>query len=140
MATSIYLGMPPANVVRWIEENCNNQKITRVVSEGHESEADTLYDGGKVMIEGKGLASATECMFTATDKAGEKHDMVHVHTDPDFTATDTLVTIDATMLIERMRDLCGQAGSSLDIDAGITIALTLADGTVLNYKVAIGGE
>jgi hypothetical protein len=54
--------------------------------------------------------------------------MIHVHTDPDFTATDTLVTIDATMLITRMRDKCGGAGSSLDLDAGATIKLTLSDG------------
>ena len=108
-------------------------------SEGHEGEADTLYDGGKVMIEDKGLIGATECMFTTTDKAGGKHDMIHVHTDPDFTATDTLVTIDATMLIERMRDKCGEAGSSLDLDAGATIKLTLSDGTILTYNVAIGG-
>ena len=113
--------------------------ITRVFSEGHEDDADTLYDGGKVMIEGKGLAGATECMFTATDKAGGKHDMIHVHTDPDFTATDTLVTIDATMLITRMRDKCGEAGSSLDLDAGATIKLTLSDGSILTYNVAIGG-
>ena len=105
--------------------------ITRVFSEGHEGEADTLYDGGEVMIEDKGLAGATECMFTATDKAGGKHDMIHVHTDPDFTATDTLVTIDATMLIERMRDKCGEAGSSLDFDAGVPRQLFLAMGIVL---------
>ena len=113
--------------------------ITRVFSEGHEGEADTLYDGGEVMIEDKGLAGATECMFTTTDKAGGKHDMIHVHTDPDFTATDTLVTIDATMLIERMRDKCGEAGSSLDFDAGATVKLTLSDGSILTYNVAIGG-
>ena len=112
--------------------------ITRVFCEGHEDEADTLYDGGKVMIEGKGLAGATECMFTATDKAGGKHDMIHVHTDPDFTATDTLVTIDATMLITRMRDKCGEAGSSLDLDAGATIKLTLSDGTELTHHVSFG--
>ena len=108
--------------------------ITRVFSEGHEGEADTLYDGGKVMIEGKGLAGATECMFTATDKAGGKHDMIHVHTDPDFTATDTLVTIDATMLITRMRDKCGEAGSSL----GATVKLTLSDGPELTRHVSFG--
>ena len=112
--------------------------ITRVFSEGHVGEADTLYDGGRVMIEGKGLAGATECMFTATDKAGGKHDMIHVHTDPDFTATDTLVTIDATMLITRMRDKCGEAGSSLDIDAGATVKLTLSDGTELTHHVSFG--
>jgi len=99
-------------------------------SEGHEGEADTLFDGGKVMIEGEGLAGATECMFTTTDKAGGKHDMIHVHTDPDFTATDTLVTIDATMLIARMRDKCGEAGSSLDFDAGVPRQLFLAMGIV----------
>ena len=121
------------------EPSAPKSAITRVFSEGHEDDADTLYDGGKVMIEGKGLAGATECMFTATDKAGGKHDMIHVHTDPDFTATDTLVTIDATMLIERMRDKCGEAGSSLDFDAGATVKLTLSDGSILTYNVAIGG-
>jgi hypothetical protein len=120
------------------EPSAPKSAITRVFSEGHEGEADTLYDGGKVMIEGKGLAGATECMFTATDKAGGKHDMIHVHTDPDFTATDTLVTIDATMLIERMRDKCGEAGSSLDFDAGATVKLTLSDGTELTRHVTFG--
>ena len=120
------------------EPTAPKSAITRVFSEGHEDEADTLYDGGKVMIEGKGLAGATECMFTTTDKAGGKHDMIHVHTDPDFTATDTLVTIDATLLITRMRDKCGGAGSSLDLDAGATIKLTLSDGTELTHHVSIG--
>jgi len=120
------------------EPSAPKSAITRVFSEGHEDEADTLYDGGKVMIEGKGLAGATECMFTATDKAGGKHDMIHVHTDPDFTATDTLVTIDATMLITRMRDKCGEAGSSLDLDAGATVKLTLSDGTELTHHVSFG--
>jgi hypothetical protein len=124
--------------VKCLAAEAPKSAITRVFSEGHEGEADTLYDGGKVMIEGKGLAGATECMFTATDKAGGKHDMIHVHTDPDFTATDTLVTIDATMLIERMRDKCGEAGSSLDFDAGATVKLTLSDGTELTRHVSFG--
>ena len=124
--------------VKCLAAEAPKSAITRVFSEGYEDEADTLYDGGKVMIEGKGLAGATECMFTATDKAGGKHDMIHVHTDPDFTATDTLVTIDATMLIERMRDKCGEAGSSLDFDAGATVKLTLSDGTVLTRSISFG--
>ena len=124
--------------VKCLAAEAPKSAITRVFSEGHEDEADTLYDGGKVMIEGKGLAGATECMFTTTDKAGGKHDMIHVHTDPDFTATDTLVTIDATMLITRMRDKCGGAGSSLDLDAGATIKLTLSDGTELTRHVSFG--
>ena len=38
-----------------------------------------------------------------------------------------------------MRDKCGEAGSSLDLDAGATIKLTLSDGSILTYNVAIGG-
>ena len=124
--------------VKCLAAEAPKSAITRVFSEGHEGEADTLVDGGKVMIEGKGLAGATECMFTATDKAGGKHDMIHFHTDPDFTATDTLVTIDATMIIERMRNKCGEAGSSLDFDAGATVKLTLSDGTELTHHVSFG--
>ena len=124
--------------VKCLAAEAPKSAITRVFCEGHEDDADTLYDGGKVVIEGNGLAGATECMFTATDKAGGKHDMIHVHTDPDFTATDTLVTIDATMLITRMRDKCGEAGSSLDLDAGATIKLTLSDGTELTRHVSFG--
>jgi hypothetical protein len=124
--------------VKCLAAEAPKSAITRIFSEGHEGEVDTLVDGGKVMIEGKGLAGATECMFTATDKAGGKHDMIHFHTDPDFTATDTLVTIDATMIIERMRNKCGEAGSSLDFDAGATIKLTLSDGTELTHHVSFG--
>ena len=124
--------------VKCLAAEAPKSAITRIFSEGHEGEVDTLIDGGKVMIEGKGLPGATECMFTATDKAGGKHDMIHFHTDPDFTATDTLVTIDATMLITRMRDKCGEAGSSLDLDAGATIKLTLSDGTELTHHVSFG--
>jgi hypothetical protein len=37
-----------------------------------------------------------------------------------------------------MRDKCGGAGSSLDLDAGATIKLTLSDGTELTHHVSIG--
>ena len=43
-----------------------------------------------------------------------------------------------TVLIERMRDKCGEAGSSLDLDAGATIKLTLSDGTVLTRSISFG--
>ena len=49
-----------------------------------------------------------------------------------------LVTIDATMLIERMRNKCGEAGSSLNFDAGGTVKLTLSDGTELTNHVSYG--
>ncbi len=53
-------------------------------------------------------------------------------------ATLMLVTTDATMLIERMRNKCGEAGSSLNFDAGATVKLTLSDGTELTHHVSFG--
>ena len=43
------------------------------------------------------------------------------------------------MLIARMRDKCGEAGFSLDFDAGATVKLTLSDGTELTRHVSFGG-
>ena len=42
------------------------------------------------------------------------------------------------MLIARMRDKCGEGGSSLDFDAGATVKLTLSDGTELTRHVSFG--
>jgi len=41
-------------------------------------------------------------------------------------------------IVENMRENCGQEGSSLDLAAGATVKLTLADGTELTHAVAIG--
>ena len=131
-------GTQTKSITASLDKGADGPKITRVVCEGHEDTPDTLFDGGKVMIEGKGLAGATECTFTCQDMSGSEHQGAFVRTDPDFTATDTLVTIDATMLITRMRDKCGGAGSSLDLDAGATIKLTLSDGTELTHHVFFG--
>ena len=40
--------------------------------------------------------------------------------------------------IERMRDKCGEAGSSLNFDAGATVKLMLSDGTELTRHVSFG--
>ena len=113
--------------------------ITRVFSEGHEGEVDTLVDGGKVMIEGKGLAGATECTISCKDVAGNEHSSTYHHIDPEFTATDTLVTIDVDMIASEMRNLCSEADSSIDLTVGATVKLTLADGTELTHHVSFGG-
>ena len=95
--------------------------------------------GGKVMIEGKGLASATECTISCKDVAGNEHSSTYHHIDPEFTATDTLVTIDVDMIASEMRNLCSEADSSLDIPTGGTVKLTLSDGTELTHHVSFGG-
>jgi len=121
-----------------LDKGADGPKITRVVCEGHEETPDTLFDGGAVKIEGTGLAGATVCTFTCQDMSGSEHQGAFVHTDPDFTASDTLVTIDAISIVGNMREKCGQAGSSLDLTVGATITLTLADGSTLSHNVAIG--
>ena len=121
-----------------LDKGADGPKITRVVCEGHEETPDTLFDGGAVKIEGTGLAGATVCTFTCQDMSGSEHQGAFVHTDPDFTASNTLVTIDVISIVENMREKCGQAGSSLDLTVGATITLTLADGSTLSHNVAIG--
>ena len=112
--------------------------ITRVFSEGHEGEVDTLVDGGKVMIEGKGLAGATKCTISCKDVAGNEHSSTYHHIDPEFSLTDTLVTIDEDAIVTAMRAWCDEADSSLDIPAGGTVKLTLSDGTELTRHVSFG--
>jgi hypothetical protein len=121
-----------------LDKGADGPKITRVVCEGHEDTPDTLFDGGAVKIEGTGLAGATMCTFTCQDMSGSEHQGDFVRTDPDFTASNTLVTIDVISIVENMREKCGQAGSSLDLTVGATITLTLADGSTLSHNVAIG--
>ena len=112
--------------------------IARVVCEGHESDPDTLYDGGRVTIEGRGLADATECTISCKDVAGNEHSSIYHHIDPEFTATDTLVTIDVDMIASEMRNLCSEADSSINLTAGGTVKLTLSDGTELTHHVSFG--
>ena len=90
-------------------------------------------------IEGTGLAGATECTISCKDVAGNEHSSTYHHINPEFTATDTLVTIDVDMIASEMRNLCSEADSSIDLDAGGTVKLTLSDGTILTYSVTIGG-
>ena len=118
-----------------LDKGADGPKITRVVCEGHEDTPDTLFDGGAVKIEGTGLAGATVCTFTCQDMSGSEHQGAFVHTDPDFTASNTLVTIDVISIVENMREKCGQAGSSLDLTVGATVKLTLSDGTELTHHV-----
>ena len=102
-------------------------------------EVDTLVDGGKVMIEGKGLAGATKCTISCKDVAGNEHSSTYHHIDPEFSLTDTLVTIDEDAIVTAMRFWCDEADSSLDIPAGGTVKLTLSDGTELTHHVSFGG-
>jgi hypothetical protein len=118
-----------------LDKGADGPKITRVVCEGHEDTPDTLFDGGAVKIEGTGLAGATMCTFTCQDMSGSEHQGAFVHPDPDFTASNTLVTIDVISIVENMREKCGQAGSSLDLTVGATVKLTLSDGTELTHHV-----
>ena len=112
--------------------------ITRVVCEGYESNPDILFDGGAVKIEGKGLAGATKCTISCKDVAGNEHSSTYHHIDPEFSLTDTLVTIDEDAIVTAMRFWCDEADSSLDIPAGATVKLTLSDGTELARHVSCG--
>ena len=56
--------------------------IVRVVCEGYEVMPDTLFDGGAVKIEGKGLAGATECIISYQDMAGAKHNTTYASGNP----------------------------------------------------------
>ena len=68
-----------------------------------------------------------------------KHNTTYASGNPDFTVSDALVTIDISVIVDIMREECGEADSSIDINAGATVKLTLADGTILTYSVTIGG-
>ena len=57
---------------------------------------------------------------------------------PEFSLTDTLVTIDEDAIVTAMRFWCDEADSSLDIPAGGTVKLTLSDGTELTRHVSFG--
>ena len=113
-------------------------KITRVVCEGHESDPGMLFDNAKVMIEGTGLASATGCTFSCKDMTGKEHSTTYAGTGSDFSASDTLVTVDTASIVSEMRSWCVEGGSDLDTEAGATVKLTLTDGTTLSHNVAIG--
>ena len=112
--------------------------IVRVVCEGFEVTPDTLFDGAKVMIEGTGLASATGCTFSCKDMTGKEHSTTYAGTGSDFSASDTLVTVDTASIVSEMRSWCVEGGSDLDTEAGATVKLTLADGSCLSHNVAMG--
>ena len=112
--------------------------ITRVFCEGHEDEADTLYDGGRVMIEGRGLADATGCTFTYQDKAGDKQETVFGVGDFSASEDGTRIEISDDMLVEHMRNACSVAMSELDTEADAMVNVTLADGTELTRHVSFG--
>ncbi|MBP3404592.1 MAG: hypothetical protein J6N18_00685, partial [Kiritimatiellae bacterium] len=99
--------------------------IVRVVCEGYEVTPDTLFDGAKVMIEGTGLASATGCTFSCKDMTGKEHSTTYAGTGSDFSASDTLVTVDTASIVSEMRSWCVEGGSELDTEAGATVKLTL---------------
>ena len=60
------------------------------------------------------------------------------HQTADFSASDTLVTVDTASIVSEMRSWCVEGGSDLDTEAGATVKLPLADGTELTRSVAIG--
>ena len=121
-----------------LDKGADGPKITRVVCEGHEDEADTLYDGGRVTIEGRGLADATGCTFTYQDKAGDKQETVFGVGDFSASEDGTRIEIPDDMLVEHMRNACSVAMSELDTEADATVNVTLADGTVLTRSISFG--
>ena len=120
------------------EPSAPKSAITRVFCEGHEDEADTLYDGGRVMIEGRGLAGATGCTFTYQDKAGDKQETVFGVGDFSASEDGKRIEISDDMLVEHMRNACSVAMSELDTEADATVNVTLADGTVLTRSISFG--
>ena len=121
-----------------LDKGADGPKITRVLCEGHESDPDILFDGAKVMIEGTGLASATGCTFSCKDMTGKEHSTTYAGTGSDFSASDTLVTVDTASIVSEMRSWCVEGGSELDTEAGATVKLTLSDGTELAHHVSFG--
>ena len=121
-----------------LDKGADGPRITRVLCEGFEVTPDTLFDGAKVMIEGTGLASATGCTFSCKDMTGKEHSVTYAGTGSDFSASDTLVTVDTASIVSEMRSWCVEGGSELDTEAGATVKLTLTDGTELPRSVAIG--
>ena len=121
-----------------LDKGADGPKITRVLCEGHESDPGMLFDNAKVMIEGTGLASATGCTFSCKDMTGKEHSTTYAGTGSDFSANDTLVTVDTASIVSEMRSWCVEGGSDLDTEAGATVKLTLADGTEFTRSVAIG--
>ena len=121
-----------------LDKGADGPKITRVLCEGHESDPGMLFDNAKVMIEGTGLASATGCTFSCKDMTGKEHSTTYAGTGSDFSANDTLVTVDTASIVSEMRSWCVEGGSDLDTEAGATVKLTLADGSRLSHNVAIG--
>ena len=124
--------------VKCLAAEAPKSAITRVFCEGHEDEADTLYDGGRVTIEGRGLAGATGCTFTYQDKAGDKQETVFGVGDFSASEDGTRIEISDDMLVEHMRNACSVAMSELDTEADATVNVTLADGTVLTRSISFG--
>ena len=120
------------------EPSAPKSAITRVFCEGHEDEADTLYDGGRVTIEGRGLADATGCTFTYQDKAGDNQETVFGVGDFSASEDGKRIEISDDMLVEHMRNACSVAMSELDTEADATVNVTLADGTVLTRSISFG--
>ena len=121
-----------------LDKGADGPRITRVLCEGHESDPGMLFDNAKVTIEGSGLASATECTFSCKDMTGKEHSTTYAGTGSDFSASDTLVTVDTASIVSEMRSWCVEGGSDLDTEAGATVKLTLTDGSCLSHNVAIG--
>ena len=69
---------------------------------------------------------------------GKEHSTTYAGTGSDFSANDTLVTVDTASIVSEMRSWCVEGGSDLDTEAGATVKLTLADGSYLSHNVAIG--
>ena len=131
-------GTQTKSITAILDKGADGPKITRVLCEGHESDPGMLFDNAKVMIEGTGLASATGCTFSCKDITGKEHSTTYAGTGSDFSASDTLVTVDTASIVSEMRSWCVEGGSDLDTEAGATVKLTLTDGTELTRSVAIG--
>ena len=131
-------GTQTKSITAVLDKGADGPRITRVLCEGHESDPGMLFDNAKVMIEGTGLASATGCTFSCKDMTGKEHSTTYAGTGSDFSASDTLVTVDTASIVSEMRSWCVEGGSDLDTEAGATVKLTLTDGTELTRSVAIG--
>ena len=130
-------GTQTKSITAVLDKGADGPRITRVLCEGHESDPGMLFDNAKVMIEGTGLASATGCTFSCKDMTGKEHSTTYAG-GSDFSASDTLVTVDTASIVSEMRSWCVEGGSDLDTEAGATVKLPLADGTELARSVTIG--
>ena len=119
------------------EPHAGEPEITRVFCEGHEGDADKLFDNAKVTIEGSGLAAANGIKFVFQDKMSGEHEL-EVGEYIEIAKSDTKLVINDTMIVETMRTICTDSETELNTGSGAAIKVTLTDGTELYHAVAFG--